>query len=229
MSRLEAELRRLSFAGDDGTQGECRAAVLELVRPGGWRELAKAWQGVQADLEWPAPGIAVNGSDACQLWFSFRDPMQAAEAQALLATLRSRYLADIPAGRIRFDLHPRTVPPFQAAPDRWSAFVTSDLAALFDEDPWLDLPPGNDAQAELLSRLQPIAGDDLRRAMERLQPAQRSADAPESAGTTAAPNAAEDDARRFLLQVMNDAAVELPLRIEAAKALLSATEGRQPR
>ena len=32
-------------------------------------------------------------------------------------------------------------------------FVAPDLAALFADEPWLDLPPSSDAQADLLARL----------------------------------------------------------------------------
>ena len=120
---------------------------------------------------------------------------------------------------MRIQLQPTAVPPFQSAPECWSAFVTPDLAALFDETPWLDLPPGADAQAELLSRLQPIGARELQRALQRLQPPAEAA----SSALHAATN--DDDPRRFLLRVMNDAGVEMRLRIEAAKALLLAAEG----
>ena len=210
MNRLQGELERLYG----------HAMVLELEGAGGWSELAKVWTGVQVELEWPAPGIAVNGSDACQLWFSVPGSVSALEAEGLLAALRSRYLCDVRPDRIR--IRTKTAPPpFQAGPERWSAFVTPDLAALFDEGPWLDLPPGDDAQAELLSRLKPIPADALRRALPLLQPVPQAA-----APLARMPE--DDDPRRFLLRVMNDAAEDMHLRIEAAKALLGGKEG-QPR
>jgi hypothetical protein len=209
MNRLQGELQRLYGSAD----APDRVAVLELAGAGGWSGLARVWQGVQADLELPAPGIAVNGADAYQLWFSFADAASVGSAERLIDALRARYLPDVPPERIRINLQPAPMPPLEVGAERWSAFVTPDLAALFDEGPWLDLPPGVDAQAELLSRLQPIAAKDLARAMERLEPA------PEA--TAPAPQRSEEmDPKRFLLQVMNDAGVDMHLRIEAAKALL---------
>lgn len=211
MNRLQAELQRL--------YGEGRTAVLELAGTGGWAELAKVWQGVQADLELPAPAIAVNGADAYQLWFSFAAPVSAEEAERFLAAVRTRYLRDVPPGRVRFDLQPGAMPPFQRGPDRWSAFVTQDLAALFDEGPWLDMPPGTEAQADLLSRLQGMPPDTVQRALLRLKPATGAAmPSPQERG--------QDDPGSFLLRVMNDAGVDMHLRIEAAKALLASGKGQ---
>ena len=116
--------------------------------------------------------------------------------------------------------HIVAVPPAQVAPGCWSAFVAQDLAALFAEEHWLDLAPPPDAQADLLSRLHGMTSADWQRALERLAPA----GAPDAPST---PPAQHQDPRGFLLAVMNDRAVELPLRIEAAKALLPYTEGRR--
>ena len=52
-----------------------RGLVLELARPAEWPPMARLWQGVQADLGWPAPAIVVNGVDGYQLWFSLAAPM----------------------------------------------------------------------------------------------------------------------------------------------------------
>jgi hypothetical protein len=216
MNRLQGELQRLYG----------NAMVLELAGAGGWTELAKVWTGVQADLELPAPGIAVNGSDAYQLWFSFPDTVSASDAEGMLAVLRARYLGDVRPHRIRFNAK-AAPPPFQAAPERWSSFVTPDLAALFDEGPWLDLPPGDDAQAELLSRLKSIPADALRRALPRLVPAPQAGTPAPQAGTPSSQTPERDDPRRFLLRVMNDATVEMRLRIEAARALLGGSEGQR--
>ncbi|MEJ5992712.1 hypothetical protein WG902_22170 [Ramlibacter sp. PS3R-8] len=212
MNRLQAESQRLYGTG--------RAAVLELAGAGGWTELAKVWQGVQAELELPAPGIAVNGSDAHQLWFSFPQAVAAPEAERFLASLRAHFLREVPPERIRFNLHPAPMPPFQVGPDRWSAFVTQDLATLFDAGPWLDMPPGVEAQAELLSRLQSMAPQALQRAMQRMKPVA-------SASMPLPQGAEQDDPRSFLLRVMNDAHADMHLRIEAAKALLLAQDGQR--
>lgn len=215
MNRLQAELRRLYLP---------HAMVLELARPAGWSDLAKVWQGVQADLELPAPAIAVSGSDGCQLWFSVAEPVPPDQAMAFLQSLRRRYLGDIAQERIGIKPSGITeMPPFEAAPGHWSAFVAPDLASLFADEPWLDLAPGADAQADLLSRLQSTKPQDLKRAMERLRPTSppASAQAPSPVADTLEP-------RSFLLEVMNDRAAELHLRIEAAKALLPYFEGQRP-
>lgn len=230
MNRLQAELRRLygPRADDPSSHGDrVRALVLELARPASWEPLAKVWQGVQAELGLPAPAIAVSGLDHCQLWFSFSEPVRLAEAQALLASLRTRYLADVAPERIASRLPDAATPPFEAAPGRWSAFVTSDLASLFGDEPWLDLPPGVDAQADLLSRLESIRPEDLPRAMERLRAALEPTGGGDAIATRAATAGGARDPRSFLLEVMNDQAIALQLRIEAAKALLPWSEDRR--
>lgn len=232
MNRLQAELQRLYLSpgsaepGLAGPDGRVRAMVLELARPASWEGLAPAWRGVQADLELPAPAIAVSGSDGYQLWFSCAEPVPCAQALAFLESLRARYLGDLAPERVGMHAPHAAVPPVQVAAGRWSAFVAPDLAAVFADEPWLDLPPGPDAQADLLSRLETMQPEDWRRALERLGPV------PPSAGTPvpAAPaGAAGLDPRRFLLAVMNDPAIDLQLRIEAAKALLPGVEGGRPR
>ena len=48
-------------------------------------------------------------------------------------------------------VEPGRVPQLQAETGRWSAFVAPDLAAVFGDEPVLDIPPGDEAQAELLA------------------------------------------------------------------------------
>lgn len=234
MNRLQAELQRLylphdadrSEPGSRGPDladpdGRVRVVVLELARPANWDGLARVWRGVQVDLELPAPGIAVSGSDGYQLWFSLSQPVPVALASAFLESLRSRYLGDIAQDRV--GMKPPLLPPVERAPGRWSAFVAPDLAAVFAEEPWLDLPPGSDAQADLLSRLKSTKPDDLRRALERLAPVPTPDVTPLLATARDGP-----DPRGFLLEIMNDRSIELHLRIEAAKALLPYFEGPRP-
>lgn len=217
MTRLRTEIERLYGAPTGDGNGPVRALVLELARPAEWPPMARLWQGVQADLGWPAPAIAVNGVDGYQLWFSLVQPLPPTEAQALLDHLRQRYLADIPSDRLRLLPGPAAQVPRQVAPDVWSAFVSSDLAAVFADTPWLDLPPGEDAQAELLGRLVRTPAADVARVLA-LPPAPAPEPAPASAA--AAPRSDDVEARQFLLGVMRDASVAMALRIEAAKALL---------
>ncbi|MBC7665211.1 MAG: hypothetical protein H7276_15745 [Caulobacter sp.] len=241
MNRLDAELDRLYlgglvFATQDAqtlslidARGRVRALVLEVVLPAGWEALSRAWQGVQAELELPEPAIAVSGIDGLQLWFSLETSVDAARAHAFLAMLRERFLADVPTRRVRLypdaampSRHAALVPAPQGEPGNWSAFVSADLAAVFSDTPRLDVEPGEEGQAALLRRLQPIktAGSD---AVLAATPAQARADAPERetpVHASASAPTSDADPRAFLLCVMNDERVEMALRIEAAKALL---------
>lgn len=251
MNRLEAELHRLYQPGAAAREalqlvdpdGRVRALVLELVRPATWTDLAAVWQGVQADLDLPAPAIAVSGQGGYQLWFSLAEPIEVGAARAFLDALRTRYLAGIVPERIRMEpsidpsaagrmRHVDAAPPQQVAPERWSAFVSADLAPLFADEPWLDHPPGVDAQADLLSRLASTSPEGFMRAWERLRPpghasvpaaASPGAVVAERNATQAGPRSADEalDPGAFLLAVMRDPSVDLHLRIEAAKALLA--------
>jgi hypothetical protein len=218
MSRLPAEFARLYGGSLVDAQGRVRALVLEVVQPTGWDALSAAWQGVQAELELPAPAIAVSGVDALQLWFSLESPTSVPLAHAFLESMRARYLGEVPVARVRLwpDLstparHAATVPALQAATGNWSAFVSPDLAAVFSETPWLDIEPGDEGQAALLRGLQSIRPAAFDAVLARTGDARQA---------TPRPSSREDDPRRFLLHVMNDERVDLALRIEAAKALL---------
>ena len=255
MNRLPSELHRLYAAQAPGPDtapealrliddsGRVRAMVLSLARPADWQALAKVWQGVQVDLDLPAPAIAVSGTDAYQLWFSLAQPLPAAQALVFLESLRLRYLGDIKPQRVGLMpssdgaslpqwLHASTVPALQAS-GCWSAFVAPELAPVFADEPWLETAPNPEGQSSLLARLASIPLADFELALQGLSPAQASA-----AGTPASVPALVLEAvvspmgqrkaaagpwldpKSFLLEVMNNDAVELRLRIEAAKALL---------
>ncbi|MBC7699562.1 hypothetical protein [Aquabacterium sp.] len=221
MNRLQAELQRL-YRLDDGegaqldeAHDQVLAMVLALGRPADWAALSKVWQGVQADLGLPAPAIAVSGVDGYQVWFSLAEPWPLASAMAFLVSLRGRYLPGIAADRISLMTHPPVVPALQTPTGNWSAFVAPDLAPVFAETPWLDIPPSPDGQADLLCRLESIKRADFQRALERLKPA--SSKGPD---TDAGMMPGTRSPKSFLLEVMNNDTVELSLRIEAAKALL---------
>ena len=245
MSRLNAEHQRLFAADAHGRQPATadtavRALVLSIHSPADWAAIAPLWRGVQADFHWPEAAIAVNGTDGFELWFALADPLPRADAVQLLAQLQRRYLPDVRADRLRAwpaadaSAAPPVCPPFAAGPERWAAFVTPDLPAVFGDDPALDFEPGADAQADLLARLRPVTATPLRRARAALAPADPPAPPATPApvagpDTTTAPPATtstttgrHDDPRAFLLSVMNDATVPLALRIEAAKGLLQA-------
>lgn len=230
MRRLSSEWQRLYAADAQGSlingSGQVRALVLQLARPADWRAVSRVWEGVQTELNLPAPAIAVNGRDGYQLWFSLEQAVPAAEARAFLADLQTRYLAEVPAERL--DLWPRldTLAPEgiqhttllpdphgqAVAPEQWSAFLAPDLAPVFQDTPWLDLPPNLEGQADLLSHQRCIKPADWRRLC-----------APGLTSTLPEPPARVDratDPRQFLLSVMNNDHIDMALRIEAAKALL---------
>ncbi len=257
MNRLSLELQRLYLctpaAGLDAdadadagasaatlvdAQGGVRALVLELARPADWPSVAKVWQAVQGELGLPAPAIAVSGRDAYQLWFSLAQPLAAPRARAFLELLCRRCLADLSPARLtlwpkadaaspRSVEHAALVPARQHGDGPWSAFVAPDLAPMFADEPWLDLPPNPEGQANLLSALTPTGLAEFELAMAQLQPVPaappriEASQAPEPAPTPlASPAGGWTDPRRFLLDVMNDGQTPLALRIEAAKALL---------
>jgi hypothetical protein len=228
MSRLQAELARLYASPHVDAQGQVRALVLEVAQPAGWEALSRAWQGVQAELELPAPAIAVSGVDGLQLWFSLAAPIAMARAHAFLESLRARYLDELPIARVRLwpdpalpARHAASVPALQPETGNWSAFVSPDLAAIFSDTPWLDIEPGDEGQAALLRGLRSTAPAAFEAAVAQLQaPAPAPATAPAAPAAPVAPTTSEEAARRFLLGVMNDEGVALALRIEAAKALL---------
>ena len=244
-SRLSVEIQRLyrlpggttapseqalSLVGPDG---RVRAMVISLNRPADWPALSAVWRGVQADLELPAPAIAINGVDAYELWFSLAESVLLADAQAFLLGLRKRYLADVKPQRVALRpsqdeaqaMHSTAlIPAPQGDSGNWSAFVAPDLAAVFGDEPLLDLPPGEDAQADLLSRLKCISGSAFEAALEQLQAPTA---APAVNASESAVNAQEramegryEDPKLFLKAVMNDVSVPIASRIEAAKALL---------
>jgi hypothetical protein len=225
-SRLARELQRLYLSSGKPCQGGIdlvRALVLGVSRPAAWEPLGAVWKGVQTDLELPAPAIAVNGSDGLQLWFSLADGVGAAQGQAFLDGLRAKYLSGIPAHRMTMQCTAvgAPLPGSVHADEQWSAFVAADLAPLFESSPWLDMPPSEEGQAELLARLRSIQPGAFNVALGRLRVGtDATVDAPPGPGGLAPGHRAHPAAEQFLLQVMNDTAAPMALRVEAAKALL---------
>lgn len=270
MNRLHTEWRRL-FGLDPAPQdrpaslfdeqGErTRTLVIEWGRPAHWPTLRALWEAVQVEFGWPAPLIALNGHDAFQLWISLADPVTAPEAHEVADALAERWLPRTPgpAGAGRLALWPRPgpqvggawqhaapVPALQAGTaSRWSAFVAPDLVAVFDDEASLDIDPGNEAQAELMTRCGRVSAASWARAQDALRlsaaiPARGGTGAcgPAAAGVEASADTAptpaasglappdlggpHDDPGAFLKAVMNATSVPLSLRIEAARALLS--------
>lgn len=255
MSRLVAEIQRLFSlpAETADRRGPVRHLVLALSGPADWNALAPLWRGVQTDFLWPEAAIAVNGRDAFEVWFPLAEPVPRADAAELLAMLQRRYLAGVLPERLHAwpgadaNAASPACPPFSAGPERWAAFVTPDLPAVFGDDPALDFEPGADAQAELLSRLRPVSAAGLRTARaalglpRRAVPASATLAAPvppapaapgdghaATPGKTFLPVDPWQEPRAFLQAVMNDPEAPLAHRIEAAKALLLAPPAPGP-
>ena len=106
------------------------------------------------DMTLPAPAIAVNGRDGAiePPVLSLLEPVPVPKAAAFLDALRRRYLGDIVPVRVAmlpaFDsasarplVHVRPVPTLQADSGVWSAFVASDLAPMFADEPGLICRP----------------------------------------------------------------------------------------
>jgi hypothetical protein len=263
MNRLQSELHRLYLPrSQDHAEtdpqpaalidplGRVRAMVMELTRPPSWEILARVWHGVQTELDLPAPAIAVSGLDGLQLWFSIAEPIAAAQAHAFLEGLRSRFLPELEPGRIRLmpasdatalrqDLHARPVPARQQG-GNWSAFVAADLAPVFADTPWLDIPPNDEGQATLLRSLDLMKQTAFEAALEKLAASTQPSHVADTVATGIddAPTherherpvaaAAAGDPVRFLRQVMDDPTVALALRIEAAKVLLQHSNDHRP-
>ena len=245
MNRLSAEFDRLYAPVPPcpegrlvDREGRVRLGRLALRAPADWRTLGTVWRCVQADLGWPAPAIAVSGDEALELWFSLAAPQPVAEVHAMLQALQRRYLPAVPGARVEL-WPPASGPvgepvrvPREVGEERWSAFVAPDLAPVFEETPWLDLPPGEEAQLGVLSVLKSVTSAQWAAAAEALRDvtppppsaapaAAPAAMAPPAPSTVTSP-AGDADPRAFLRRVMNDEQVPLALRIEAARALLDA-------
>lgn len=231
MNRLSSELQRLYALPATHDEGVTRAMVIEVARPADWAVLSAVWQGVQVDLALPAPAIVVNGRDGFGLWFSLVDPVPLNQAMAFLEALSARYLSGLAPERLALLPLTQGSRPMQAlqafmdagalevTEDQWSAFVAPDLAPVFNDTPWLDLPPSQAGQADLLSRLDSIKTADFHRALVGLAPVAPPA-TPWQAGQALPEGRVYQDPRQFLLDVMNNEALDMAWRIEAAKALL---------
>jgi hypothetical protein len=222
--------------------------VMELARPADWEALSGVWHGVQAELELPAPAIAVSGTDGLQLWFSLAEPVPVAQAHAFLEGLCQRFLTDVKPARIRLmpaadasalrqELHAAHVPALQTdGSGNWSAFLAPDLVPVFAETPWLDIPPNEEGQATLLRSIGVMTPPAFEAAFAMLGRAPQPQVSPHAIVASGVDEriVAHDkpdldfvrscDPKQFLQQVMNDDSVAMALRIEAAKALLQHSE-----
>ena len=173
--RLLGEWTRLYAPG--------QAMVLSFGRTVPWADVAAVWAGVQDEWGWPAPGIAIDGRQGYQLWFSVAAAVPAEmRRQAMGRLLQTLLPRCLPAERVQpvrdacqpwpqapGSTVPASVPQAlhveqalaEADGERWSAFVARDLAPVFEGSPWLDLSPSPEGQADLLARLAHIEPADF--------------------------------------------------------------------
>jgi hypothetical protein len=232
---------------------QVRCLVLEFVGPSDWEGLGSLWRAVQQVLALPAPAIAINGLNGYQFWFSVQEPIAAHKARFFLGELVHRHLPGSTQYSVRAapslagkggDAPRALLPGRQASSGNWAAFIAPDLAPLFVHEPWLDIPPGDDAQADLLSRVHCAGVLAFDQALIALGWSGEPGPAPERETTVAEPSSrlapgrgeerggmagvgpalwragAELGPAQFLASVMNDSSVSLRYRMEAAKALL---------
>lgn len=221
MDKLTTELSRLY-----GRPGEPRALLLGFQRTADWERAASLWQAIQEELELPAPAISVSVADGYRLWLSLAAPLPSTEAQGFLDALRGKYLADLSPGSLELlvgepgSLSP--VPALDPASGKWSAFIDPSMGGMFVEEPGLEMAPSLDRQADMLAGLRSIAGDGLRRALDKLRTDAEADLAAAGTPTSSGPQGHFADPKSFLLAVMNDTSLAMRDRIEAAKALLPA-------
>lgn len=237
MTRLSSELHRLYGLVDGAWHVggfPTRVLCLELGGAASWHTLGPIWRQTQLEWDWPAPAIAVSGKAELQLWFGFEEPQQQKTVAALQQQILASFVPDDLCNRVYWfpsvnslKLHEKPLPPAEIQPGQWSAFVAPDLAGVFGDQPWLDVQPGHDSQADLLARLKPLRADELARALASGRPAVPASVQQPLDGLTAAghlqPSAqlkAQNEAQLFLLDVMRDTKLDLHLRIQAAAALL---------
>lgn len=224
MDKLSAELQRLHFLPEQYPESRPQALGIAFRRAADWESAALLWRAVQETLDLPAPAVSIDGQ-GYRLWFSLAEPVDAGQARRFLNGLQRRYLADLPASHLAFGIADAPPPGPLAGAERWAAFIDPGLGNLFITEPWLEMAPNRNQQAELLATLASLQTSDFVRALALLEPAEQPAarddsSAADSAASLPSINGPFADPRRFLLAVMNDPSVSSQQRIDAAKALL---------
>lgn len=222
--------------------GRVRTLVIDFARAADWASVAGLYQGLQEDLEWPAPAISVSGKAGYRLWLSLAESIPVAEAGLFLERLRQKYLAELAVSRLALlpvvGESPSSltlVPARHLETGKWSAFIDPTMGAMFVDEPGLEMAPNMERQADLLARLKSIGATDFQRGLEMLRPLADDQKGPVGGPAGAVSTLAEDgrpgsgklnignqytDPQNFLLAVMNDPAASTDQRIAAAKALL---------
>lgn len=247
MNKLIAEIKRLylqtplSAEGDThglapadpvplaGDNACVRAMVLSLGHKKVWPWVTAIFQGVQTDMELPAPGVVISPQEGYQIWFSLAEAIPAVDAVRFLEGLQQKYLQELSPEQQRLcpsssGLRPKIhlAPARDATSGQWSAFIDPSMGDLFCDEPGLDFPPNADRQADMLAALVPISPQQFQQAIaqldHRLQPLNPTQST--KASLQASVTTTEfTHPRDFLLATMNNPQASLHDRIEAAKAL----------
>lgn len=218
MDKLDAELRRLHLSPAEPPASGGQALCLGFRRAADWESVAALWHAAQAELDLPAPAMSIDG-EGYRLWFSLAERVADETARRFIDGLIRRYLAELPDARLHIDFA-ASPPPAELIPDeRWAAFIDPGLGSMFAAEPWLDMAPNRNQQADLLAALRSIRPAELSYALDRML-AQTSPAAAPAALETLSLSGPFTHPRDFLLAVMNDPQAGSLARIEAAKALL---------
>ena len=216
MDKLDAELRRLHLSPAEPPASGGQALCLGFRRAADWESVAALWHAAQAELDLPAPAMSIDG-EGYRLWFSLAERVADETARRFIDGLIRRYLAELPDARLHIDFA-ASPPPAELIPDeRWAAFIDPGLGSMFAAEPWLDMAPNRNQQADLLAALRSIRPAELSHALDRML-AQTSPAAAPAALETLSLSGPFTHPRDFLLAVMNDPQAGSLARIEAAKA-----------
>lgn len=222
--------------------GSTRTLVIGFSRARDWDSAAALLATLTDTLGLRRPALAIDGVCGYQLWLSLAAPIPVAEAQAWWQALKAQYLSELPDTALMFFPGEGSLAAISAVPviparigaaERWSAFIDPNLGGLFRDEPWLEMPPGDEAQADLLAGCTAISAAEFAHSQAALQTATAATAAKVAAAADAAALAAQREAEKplqqvaayadpkdFLLALMNDGNARPEIRVEAAKALL---------
>lgn len=169
-----------------------------------------------AEDDLPIPLVSIGPSHGFTLWVVQKNPISTTEAIELVDGLRNRYLSLLRQESVMLHTGQVDCVPQSVDGQRWSAFIDPTMISMFMDEPWLAFPPNLDQQAQLVSRVQPVAGDALRRVLFKDKTG-----FVEIASTSDKSPQEQISPKDFLLGVMNNASLPMADRIAAASALLN--------
>ncbi|WP_426211553.1 hypothetical protein [Massilia sp. TWP1-3-3] len=188
MLKLRAQLRRLyllegSLPADQAAgpvllthDGHTRAIVIDFDKLPGeddahWRLLCLVANGLQGELDLPAPAVSISGEHGFRLWLSLAAPIPLGVARQFVTLLREKYFPDLPVPPDAIS-RPVALPPcLHQGSGRWAAFINPGLGASFADEAGLEMAPPLAGQTALLEHLACISEPQFMHAMALLQPA----------------------------------------------------------